>query len=332
MRSTVHGIHHVTAIAGDPQENLDFYVGVMGLRLVKRSVNQDVPDTYHLFYADAAGTPGTDLTFFPWPDMEPARLGAGFAVEVPFAVPKGSLAYWQDRLGENGVAFGDIETRFGDRVLPFRDPHGLHLALVETGAERPFVRWTESAVPEAHQLRGMHSVHLWERDLESTEALLTQVMGFQPLGEESGWHRYGVEDGTPGQIVDIQERPGERLGQWGTGGVHHVAWRVKDSVEQMSLRSLVHGAGLRPTPQIDRFWFQSVYFKEPGGTLFELATDGPGFARDEDQEHLGERLILPPWLEPQRTQIEAVLPPLAMPGPHPERPLAPTGPGLKPLH
>lgn len=313
MQNSVHGIHHVTAIAGDPQENLDFYVGVMGLRLVKRSVNQDVPDTYHLFFADRDGTPGTDLTFFPWPSMEPARLGVGFTVEVPFAVPMGSLAYWQERFEREGVAFDEMETRFGERALPFRDPHGLALTLIETGSERPFVAWDDGPVPPEHQLRGMHSVRLWERDRRSTEALLTQVMGFEHLGTEDGWHRYGVEGGASGQIVEIKERPGERLGQWGTGGVHHVAWRVKDSTEQMALRSLVHGAGLRPTPQIDRFWFQSVYFREPGGTLFELATDGPGFERDEDRQHLGERLILPPWLEPQRTQIEAVLPPLAMP-------------------
>jgi glyoxalase family protein len=314
MPTSVHGIHHVTAIAGDAQENLDFYVGVMGLRLVKKSVNQDVPDTYHLFYADGAGTPGTDLTFFPWPDMGPVRLGIGFTVEVPFAVPMGSLAYWQERFEKARVAFGKVETRFGETALPFQDPHGLRLALVETNAERQFVPWADSPVPQAHQLRGMHAVRLWERDLEPTEALLTQVMGFERLGAEGGWRRYGVEGGASGNLIEIKELPAERRGEWGVGGVHHVAWRVNDSVEELALRDFIEAVGLRPTPQIDRFWFKSVYFKEPGGALFELATDGPGFERDEAPERLGERLILPPWLEVHRGEIEAALPPLAMPG------------------
>jgi glyoxalase family protein len=313
MQTSVHGLHHVTAIAGDAQANLNFYSGVMGLRLVKKSVNQDVPDTYHLFYADSVGTPGTDLTFFPWPDMEPARLGVGFAVEVAFVVRRGSFPYWQERFKKEGVSFDDIETRFGEQVLPFRDPHGLRLSLVETDSERPFIPWADSPVPPEHQLRGMHSVRLWERDKRFTEVLLTQVMGFKPIGTEDGWYRYAVEAGGSGQIVDIKEMPNERLGQWGTGGVHHVAWRVKDEDEQMAVRGQLEAVGLHPTEQIDRFWFRSVYFREPGGTLFELATDGPGFDRDEDQAHLGERLILPPWLERHRAQIEAALPPLSPP-------------------
>ena len=193
MNASVHGIHHVTAIAGDPQENLDFYVGVLGMHLVKKSVNQDVPDTYHLFYADGAGTPGTDLTFFPWPQMEPARLGVGFTVEVLLAVPHGSLAFWQARLTREHVTTGAVETRFGEQVLPFKDPHGLPLSLVETRDERPFVPWADSPVPPQHQLRGMHAVRLWERNLGPTETLLTQVMGFKHLGSEHGWNRYGIE-------------------------------------------------------------------------------------------------------------------------------------------
>ncbi len=313
MQTSVHGIHHVTAIAGLPQENLDFYVGLLGMRLVKKSVNQDVPDTYHLFYADEAGTPGTDLTFFPWPEMAPAKLGAGFTVEVPFAVPAGSLAYWRARFEKAGVAAGEIETRFGETVLPFQDPHGLRLGLVEIEADRQFAPWQGSPVPAEHQLRGMHAVRLWERDLKFTENLLIQAMGFEPLGAEAGWQRYGVEGGGSGKLVEIRQMPGERRGEWGTGGVHHVAWRVKDSDEQLALREGIRHLGLRPTQQIDRFWFTSVYFTEPGGALFELATDGPGFDRDEDREHLGEQLVLPPWLESSRKEIEAALPPLTMP-------------------
>ena len=314
MAASVHGIHHVTAIAGDPQANLDFYSGRLGLRLVKKSVNQDVIDTYHLFYADSAGSPGTDLTFFPWPNMEPARLGVGFTVEVPFAIKQGSLPYWQARLAEGGVATDPVETRFGETTLPFRDPHGLPLALVEIAEDRPFVPWAASPVPAEHQLRGMHLVRLWERDVQLTELLLTRVMGFAPLGEENGWHRYGVEGGASGKLVEVQEQAGERRGAMGTGGVHHVAWRVSDNAEEMALRQVLQQVGLSPTAPIDRFWFQSVYFREPGGALFELATDGPGFARDEDPEHLGEQLILPPWLEAQRGEIEAGLTPLVSPG------------------
>jgi glyoxalase family protein len=198
-------------------------------------------------------------------------------------------------------------------VLPFTDPHGLPLSLIETSAERPFIPWADSPVPVHRQVRGMYGVRMWERDLNPTEALLTRLMGFDLTGEEGGWRRFGVDGGGPGTIVELKAMPGERRGQWGTGGVHHVAWRVKDDEEQMTLRTDIETVALSPTPQIDRFWFRSVYFREPGGVLFELATDGPGFARDEDQTHLGEQLILPPWLEAQRKQIEAVLPKLVAP-------------------
>jgi len=308
MKPTVHGIHHVTAIAGDPQENLDFYVGVLGMRLVKKSVNQDATNTYHFFYADAVGTPGTDLTFFPWPEMGPGRAGIGLAMEVSFSVPVGSLGYWRERLAKEGVAVGAPETRFGETVVTFLDPHGLRLALVETASPRAVVTWSESPVPEAHQLRGMHGVRLWERSAEPTAALLTERLGFTLVGEESGWRRFGVDGGGAGRIADVKGMPGESRGSWGAGSIHHVAWRTKDVDEEMAVRAGIESSGLRPTPLIDRFWFQSVYFKEPGGVLFELATDGPGFARDESPERLGETLILPPWLEGERAAIEASLP------------------------
>ena len=314
MMTSVHGIHHVTCIAGNAQENLDFYVALQGMRLVKKSVNQDDPGTYHLFYADRVGNPGTDFTFFPWANMEPGRPGIGLTVETSFAIRPGSLPYWQERLEQHGVEHGAPESRFGETTLPFTDPHGLQLALVETGDEREFVAWEDSPVSAEHQLRGMHAVRLWERQLTPTDSVLTELMGFQLLGTEDGWHRFGVEGGSSGKLIELKELPDERRGQWGTGSVHHVAWRVKDSEEQMALREVLLSAGLRPTQQIDRFWFKSVYYKEPGGVLFELATDGPGFDRDEDMEHLGEELILPPWLETQRPEIEAALPRLEMPG------------------
>ncbi len=313
MPTSVHGIHHVTCIAGNAQENLDFYAGMLGMRLVKKSVNQDVIDTYHLFYADRIGTPGTDFTFFPWPDMGPGRLGIGLTVEVLFAVPVGSLSYWLERFDEAGVKHGPIESRFGEQTLPFKDPHGLQLALVETSDPREFVPWEHSPVASESQLRGMHAVRLWERQLSPTDTVLTELMGFSVVGKENGWQRYQVDGGGSGKLIEIKELPEERRGEWGTGTVHHVAWRVKDSEEQMNIREILASAGLRPTSQIDRFWFKSVYYKEPGGVLFELATDGPGFDRDEDMEHLGEQLILPPWLETQRREIEAGLVPLTMP-------------------
>lgn len=306
---TVHGIHHVTAISGDAQENHDFYTEALGLRLVKRSVNQDAPDTYHLFYADGEGHPGTDLTFFPWPQMPPGRRGAGLTVEVVFAVPEGSLAFWAERLAGMGRT-GAPETRFGERVLRFSDPHGLELSLTETSDPREFAPWPRSPVPERHQIRGFHAVRLWERSLAATARFLREGLGFEPAAEEDGWHRFGVDGGGSGRWVEVRELPEGRLGSWGTGAVHHVAFRVADVEEELEVRQRIRTAGSQPTPVIDRFWFQSVYFREPGGALFEIATDTPGFAVDEDPAHLGERLILPPWLEPQREQIEAALPPL----------------------
>jgi glyoxalase family protein len=309
---STHGIHHVTAIAGNAQENLDFYAGVLGMRLVKKSVNQDDPGTYHLFYADAEGNPGSDLTFFPWTQLAPSRKGVGLTTEVALAVPEGSFSYWSERLEGYGVTLGRPTERFGERVMAFRDPHGLELALVETGDERLFAPWEESPVPVERQVRGIHSVRALERDLAPTADFLTGMMGFHRVAAEGSWHRYSAGGGS-GSYIDLMERPDERRGQWGTGTVHHVAWRVTDSEAQEALRQRVAAAGRRPTEVIDRFWFSSVYFMEPGGVLFELATDGPGFAVDEDPEHLGEKLVLPPWLEPQRGEIERVLPPLRPP-------------------
>ena len=310
---SVSGLHHVTAIAGPAQENLDFYAGVLGMRLVKKSVNQDDPGTYHLFYADAEGRPGTDLTFFPWAHLAPSREGHGLSSEVSLAIPAGSLAFWTSRLQHYGVATAPIELRFGAHVIPATDPHGLRVALVETAAARPFTPWDQSPVPPEHQVRGLESARLRERDLTPTTAFLTGVLGFELIGEENGWHRYGVAGGSSGAYVDVQQIAGAPRGAWGVGSIHHLAWRVDDGAHQLEVRERIDSAGRRPTPVIDRFWFQSVYFTEPGGVLFELATDGPGFAVDEDPAHLGESLVLPPWLESHRREIEAALPPLRAP-------------------
>ncbi len=308
--SEVHGIHHVTAIAADPQEALDFYAGVLGLRLVKRSVNQDAPDTYHLFFGDAVGHPGSDLTFFPWPHLPPGRPGTGLAVEVSLAVPTGTLDAWARRLEGARVRPGPVETRFGERVLPFHDPHGLPIALAETADRREFTPWARGPVPAAEQILGLHGVRLWEREIEPTARFLTTTLGFAAAGEEAGWTRYAVAGGGSGRHLDLHARPDDRRGGWGRGSIHHVAWRVDDLRAEEAVRARLEGAGRRPTEVIDRFWFQSVYFLEPGGTLFEIATDGPGFATDEDPERLGEALVLPPWLEAERAAIESALPAL----------------------
>ncbi len=312
---TITGLHHVTAIAGPAQQNLDFYAGILGMRLVKRSVNQDDPGTYHLFYADAAGHPGTDLTFFPWAHRAPARMGHGLATEVQLTVPVDALAFWGDRLSHYGVEVRPIESRFGERVLPLVDPHGLQVALVEAPSTttRGFEPWSDSPIPVERQIRGLHGARAWERQRSLTASLLTSVLGFTEQATEREWTRYVIGDGGPGRVLDIREVPDERRGAWGTGSIHHLAWRVDDEAHELAVRRAIEEVGLRPTPVIDRFWFKSVYFKEPGGVLFELATDGPGFAVDEDAARLGESLVLPPWLEPQREAIEQGLPTLTYP-------------------
>jgi glyoxalase family protein len=309
--SNITGIHHVTAIAGPAQENLDFYAGILGMRLVKKSVNQDDPSTYHLFYADAEGHAGSDLTFFPWAHMPRGRDGTGLTNEVSLAVPPDSLTYWAERLSHHGVQIGTPLTRFGERVLPFTDVHGLALALVETADAREFTPWGGSPVPIAYQIRGLHTVRISERSLAPTDRLLTSGMGFTLVAQEDGWRRYALGEGGSGRVLDVQELPGVARGAWGVGRVHHVAWRVPDDLSHLQAREQIHGAGAQPTGVIDRFWFKSVYFLEPGGVLFEVATDGPGFTADEDLATLGEKLVLPPWLESSREEIEAALPPLS---------------------
>jgi glyoxalase family protein len=310
----VQGLHHITAIAGPAQENLDFYAGILGMRLVKRSINQDDPGTYHLFYADAEGHPGTDLTFFPWAQMAPPRIGHGLAVEVALEVPDGSLAWWAARFDKYGVRIDPLETRFADRVLPLTDVHGLRVALVESGRRpaRQFTPWNDGPIPAERQIRGLYGARLWERSEAETAAFMIDALGFNEIGHDDGWTRYGF-DGHPG-VVDIRETPHERRGAWGVGAVHHLAWSVTDLAYQLAVRGQIEAAGGRATDVIDRFWFKSVYFREPGGVLFEIATEGPGFAVDENPAHLGETLVLPPWFESTRAEIASVLPPLVLPG------------------
>ena len=313
----VSGIHHITAIAGDPQENLDFYSGVLGLKLVKKSVNQDAPDTYHLFYADGRGHPGTDLTFFPWPKMGSGRSGAGVWGEVAFVVPRGTLDYWQERLADHGVTAGEPELRFGEEFLTFRDPHGMELALNETVPRDgvSFAAWGESPVPDDRQIRALSAIRLTVRDEEATARFLEESYGFSLRVRDGAWMRYTVGGGAGGQRIDIRVDPDAPRGTWGTGSVHHVAFEVVDDAMERTVRGQIIAAGGRPTVAIDRFWFKSVYAREPSGALCEIATTGPGFEVDEEPEHLGEKLVLPPWMEDRRAEIESSLPSLKSPRP-----------------
>ena len=308
--SEITGIHHVTAICGDARQNLEFYTGVLGMRLVKKSVNQDDPGTYHLFYADAAGHPGTDLTFFPFQSSPPGRLGVGLGVEIALAIPAPSLEYWQGRLAEHHVVLTGTEDRRGEPALLFDDPHGQRLALVATTDRRQSEAWDRSPVSADMQIIGLHAVRLWERDEAITAAFLTGVLGFTDFGMTDGWHRFGTGKGGSGEHLEIRQMPNAPRGSWGVGTMHHVAWRVANEGVELAVRERIARAHRRPTEVIDRFWFKSVYFLEPGGVLFELATDGPGFAVDEDPRKLGEQLVLPPWLEEHRRAIEAALPSL----------------------
>ncbi len=310
------GIHHVTAVAGDPQENLEFYVGLLGLRLVKRSVNQDDPGTYHLFYGDALGHPGTELTFFPWPDGSAGIPGTGQAVTVSFAIPDAGLDYWLRRLRSAGVPVGKPIARLGEEAITFTDPHGLTLELVAgtgTGTRPLWTAWEDGPVPPEHAIRGIHAVTVKETRADPTGAFLTDALGFRLTVEAAGRMRFQTAEGESGAFLDLLPQPGERRGRVAIGTVHHVAWRTPDPPQQEHWREAIAERGVSITPVIDRFWFRSIYFREPGGVLFEIATDGPGFTVDEDRDALGQRLILPPWLEPQRPQIEAVLPPLRLP-------------------
>jgi len=307
MNNPITGIHHVTAIASDPQRNLDFYTDVLGLRLVKRTVNFDDPGTYHLYFGDEAGTPGTILTFFPWLFAPRGRTGAGTATTTSFSVPDTSLGYWEERLKKLGIPVERNGARFEEEVLAFSDPDGLNLEIAGHADARAPHPWHDAAVPPEHSIRGFYSVTLSERSREKTAELLS-IMGFRKLGEEGNRFRFDVEEGGASARLDVLHVPEAPHGDMGAGSVHHVAFRVRDDASQLDWRKLLIEKGLHVTPVRDRQYFHSIYFREPGGVLFELATDPPGFAIDEPVEALGEMLKLPPWLEPRRSQLEKSLP------------------------
>jgi len=306
----IKGIHHITAIASSAAENLVFYRQVLGLRLVKRTVNFDDPYTYHLYYGDEDGSPGTIITFFPWANLPPGRPGAGMVTSIAFAVPCRSLDFWRDRLGRH-IPVTAGETRFGAPVLPFKDPHGLDLELVGVDSAPGSRPWTKGPIPEAHAITGFHSATARVQGLDPTRRLLTETMGMVPAGRQGNRFRFRMADGrVPGSVYDLLVDAQASAGRLGGGSVHHIAFRTPSGGEQRLWRAVLGDKGFSVTPVRDRKYFQSIYFSEPGGVLFEIATDSPGFDIDETKEGLGRTLTLPAQYEPIRAQIEAHLPPL----------------------
>ncbi|MDS0259325.1 VOC family protein [Haloarcula sp. S1CR25-12] len=315
------GLHHVTAIAGDPQRNADFYVGVLGLRLVKRTVNHDDPETYHFYFGDGEGTPGTNITFFPWRDRGRAgQFGAGQTQCVAYGIPADSVDYWSSRLADHDVAVKRFE-RFGEaperasgdeppaeEVLQFEDPDGIGLELVASDGPTDAVPWADSPVPERHQLRGLHSVTLAVESVEPTAELLTELLGFEHEASAGERHRYRSATGEFASVVDVVETDRGR-GRTGVGTVHHVAFRVEDFDALEAYREAYLDWGLRSSVIIDRKYFHALYAREPGGVLVELSTMEPGVTADEPLDGLGESLVLPKELEGERGAIERQLPP-----------------------
>ncbi len=303
-----NGIHHVTAFAGPVSRNRGFYTRTLGLRLVKTTVNYDDPGTYHLYYGDGAGTPGTILTFFPIENAAPGRAGIGETSETAFRVPKASFGYWTSRFAENGVAYETPAKIFGETVLPFKDPDGMSLALVGVEDDVGEAGWEGGDVPREHAIRGFHGITLLVERTEATAKVLTDVLGFQAAGREGVMHRF-AGSARLGAFVTLRAVGDFLPGRQGAGSVHHVAFRAADDDAQaVMVATLTDAHGLHVTEQRDRCYFRSVYFREPGGVLFEIATDEPGFAIDEPADTLGETLKLPSFLEPHRARIEQALP------------------------
>jgi glyoxalase family protein len=310
-RGSIPGLHHVTAITADPQANVDFYAGVLGLRFVKRTVNFDDPGSYHLYFGDELGRPGGIMTFFGWPGASRGRRGTGQLTETAFSVPPESMNFWTARLRAHGVE-AELSLRFGDEVLSFADPDGLALELVASpGDDR--APWAGGPVPPEHGIRGFRAITVTVASAGATAALLTGPMGFEAVAATGPRSRFVSAHGAGAGTVDVLEAPRESGGLVSAGTVHHVAWRTPGDEEQLAWRAALIAAGREVTHVYDRRYFHSIYFREPGGVLFEIATDPPGFTLDEPVAELGARLALPPWLEELRAAIEAHLPAITLP-------------------
>ncbi len=311
--ASILGLHHVTAIAGDPQQNIDFYAGLLGLRLVKLTINYDDPTTYHLYYGDGQGHPGTIMTFFPWPGAMKGHIGTGQVTVTSFAVPENSLSYWEHRLMEGHVSFEEGESAFDEPLVSFSDADGIQIELISAAAANPERFWSGGTVPAEFAIRGFHHVTLSEEGYERTASLLTDTLAFRLLQQQRNRFRYAMGSGEPGTLIDLLCVPGAKPGRIAVGTVHHVAWRTPTDNDQVSWRETIGELKYNVTPIIDRTYFHSIYFREPGGVLFEIATDPPGFTVDERPDQLGSRLVLPSWLESARLELERLLPEIHIP-------------------
>ncbi|TDH27233.1 ring-cleaving dioxygenase [Segetibacter sp. 3557_3] len=309
MENSILGLHHITAIAADAKRNFEFYTKVLGLRMVKKTVNFDDPGTYHFYFGDEMGTPGTILTFFPWGNIGQGHTGTGMATYIAYAVPDGSLAYWQERFKSFNVQHDPIREKFGEQYLSFRDPDGLKLDMVVPSTKDERKAWT-SVIGAESATKGFHSITLTLRQVAPTAKVLTDLFGYRLLKQEGNHYRFITDAIENASLVDLIEAPNQAPGRGAAGTNHHVAFRVKNDNILMEFREKIAAAGLNITPKIDRDYFFSLYFREPGGVLFELATDNPGFTRDEPLEQLGSNLMLPKQYEGSRSKIESILPKL----------------------
>jgi len=310
MTSKILGIHHITAIAGNAWSNLGFYTKVLGLRLVKKTVNFDDPGTYHFYYGNGSGEPGTILTFFPWEGIPRGTTGSGQVTAVSFSVPQGSLHFWKDRFRTLGVNYNNPGTRFEEENLVFLDHDGLKLELVSHPDADERTPWAVEGIPVVHAIRGFFGAALTLEGYESTADLLTELFGFEKKSEHVNRFRFVNPYSPHANVIDLVCLPAGMRGRVAGGSVHHIAFRVANEADQLALREKLIERGYNATPQLDRNYFKSVYFREPGGVLFEIATDPPGFTIDEDEKSLGSGLMLPGWLEDRRDEIVSVLPSL----------------------
>jgi glyoxalase family protein len=309
---SIPGIHHVTAITADAQKNIDFYCGILGLRLVKLTVNFDDPGSYHLYYGDELGRPGTILTFFAWAGAYRGKIGPPQVTATAFAVPATALDFWSRRLKEKSIE-SQTTDRFGERVLSFADPDAMPLEIVASSDPKG-QPWSAGPIPIENAIRGFHGITISEEGYENTARLLTDIMGFQAGGNEKNRYRYRAGSGEGfASTVDLLCVPDARHGTMGAGAVHHVAFRTKDDAQQAAWHQTLAAEHLNVSPVMDRTYFHSIYYREPGGVLFEIATDNPGFTVDQAPAELGKKLMLPPWLEPHRAEIERIVPPMRLP-------------------
>jgi glyoxalase family protein len=308
MKNHIAGLHHITAIATDAQANIDFYAGVLGLRLVKKTVNFDDPSAYHLYYGDAAGNPGSIVTFFYWPGAARGQVGTGQVTAITLSAPESSLDYWHERLARHQIS-SERRTRFGETVLAFSDPDGIAVEIVGVAKDSRH-GWTGAGIPAEHTVRGMHTAQLTVRNARTTEELLTKVMGYTPVHRDGNRARFEAGSGGPGRYVDVIAEVKTPRGTGGAGTIHHIAYRVPTDEAQLEMQERLAAAGFDVTEVRDRNYFRSIYYRERGGVLFEIATDIPGFAVDEPAQSLGTALKLPQQFERARSQIEKLLPPL----------------------